>query len=569
MNTSLGDLLVAAVLKPGLILGASGIVAACLRGSSAAARHAAWAAGIILSLALPVLGAATPALRLPALERAVERSILAGNVRVAPDAPATIRESRVEQGRSAASRSDANSVREGIVGIRWPRAIFAVWVLGVAFLAGRLALAHSRGNRIVLRARRTTCAPLQRTFDRLARASIGTRRARLLLSQETVSPAAIGMLQPAVVLPDAAESWPDADLRAVLVHELAHVARRDAIVNLCVQLTCVIYWCNPLVWLAAARLASERERACDDRAIMSGADPIAYAHLLLMTAAASSFQGVPLAAASAMARPSELESRLVAILDPRLTRGPLSRRASGALAGFGLLIGLPTAALHLDAVPPPPPNVGEPAATVQLPVRPPAAPEPDRLSDSLSNPLSERVVEVPSEARVRRATALALRGPDTALAAELEAALRHTPQFEGDLVRERAAWALAQERDGRLLEPLVDALASRVWQVQAYAAWALTGVEDDRVVAGLLSALRHPVWRVRAMAAASLRGSGDARAKPAFDDALSDPAWQVRLAAVEHFEAASDPSQRQRLLALAGDRHVAVRQAVRRALTGR
>ena len=70
-----------------------------------------------------------------------------------------------------------------------------------------------------------------------------------------------------VLLPAEAEEWPEDRRRAVLLHELAHVKRRDCLSQLIAQLACAVHWFNPLIWLAGHRMLVERERACDDLAL--------------------------------------------------------------------------------------------------------------------------------------------------------------------------------------------------------------------------------------------------------------------------------------------------------------
>ena len=153
------------------------------------------------------------------------------------------------------------------------------------------------------------------------------------------------------------------------------------------------------------------------------------------------------------------------------------------------------------------------------------------------------------------------------LAPGLLAALDHEPTHSGDLVRERAAWALVQADGSRLIEPLLGALESPDWRVQSYAAWSLAGVRDPRVVMRLAELLVHPVWRLRAMAAATLRQSRDPTVASAMAAVLTDPAWQVRIEAVEYVAALGGPAQSQLLEPRLEDRHPAVRDAAERALS--
>jgi HEAT repeat protein len=252
-----------------------------------------------------------------------------------------------------------------------------------------------------------------------------------------------------------------------------------------------------------------------------------------------------------MARTGQLETRLRALLDERVSHAPPRRMTSLLLVSLAMLSSLPAAAITLELA--------------HAPARWLAGPEPDTLGDALATPESERLPPATSVARPDTARLFA--GPDSALARSLVAALGHEPTHAADLVRDRARWALGRARDGRLVEPLLEALAHPDWRARSYAAWALAVAGDERAVPRLIELLSDPVWRMRAMAAAALRASGDPRAEAAMRAALTDPAWQVRMEAVEYFAALDGPGMRERLAPRLEDRHVAVRQAAERAFS--
>jgi hypothetical protein len=157
-----------------------------------------------------------------------------------------------------------------------------------------------------------------------------------------------GLLRPVILLPRGAERWPDARLRAVLLHELAHVQRRDCLTQFVAELGLALHWVNPLAWVAVWRLRVEREHACDDRVIEAGAQASAYADELLSLARGFRVAREGSLAAVAMARPSTLESRLRAVLAEGRRR-TLSRRGAATTAGVALL--LTTVVAGLSAVP--------------------------------------------------------------------------------------------------------------------------------------------------------------------------------------------------------------------------
>src|SRR6185503_1967736 len=105
---------------------------------------------------------------------------------------------------------------------------------------------------------------------RAAHATALTHTPRLLVSAAVAVPMTYGCWRPGVLLPADYASWPAARRYVVLLHEFAHVARRDALTHLMASLTCAVHWFNPAVWYAARRLRVERERACDDFVVEAG-----------------------------------------------------------------------------------------------------------------------------------------------------------------------------------------------------------------------------------------------------------------------------------------------------------
>src|SRR2546430_16609728 len=135
-----------------------------------------------------------------------------------------------------------------------------------------------------------------------------------------------GFLRPVVLLPFDAATWPAERLRMVLIHEMGHVKRWDCLLQLLAHLARALYWINPLVWLATARLRVEQENACDDVVLAAGADAPDYAeHLLAVTAGLPRhFFASPVALG--MARSIRLQRRLETLLDCSQSRRPLRRR---------------------------------------------------------------------------------------------------------------------------------------------------------------------------------------------------------------------------------------------------
>jgi hypothetical protein len=175
----------------------------------------------------------------------------------------------------------------------------------------------------------------------------GVTKPILLYSSSVVStPLTWGSRAPIVLLPEDALDWAEPHRRIVLRHELAHIARGDSFAQLIAGFVCALYWFHPLVWIAERRLRAECERACDDSVVSLGTPAAEYAaHLLEVARSARAF-GAPGFLSVAMARPSQLEGRLLAVLNESRRRVALSRGARPAAALLSMLILVPLAAFR-------------------------------------------------------------------------------------------------------------------------------------------------------------------------------------------------------------------------------
>jgi TonB family protein len=167
-------------------------------------------------------------------------------------------------------------------------------------------------------------------------------------------PMTCGIFRPAVLMPAGASEWAPERLRVVLLHELAHIRRGDLATHLLARLALSLHWWNPLAWYAWRAFVKERERATDDLVLSAGERASDYAGHLLEIARAFQPEPATAAAALAMARRSELEGRLVAILDTRISRSPAGRRAAVVAALAAVALAAPFAAVEAqDASTPP------------------------------------------------------------------------------------------------------------------------------------------------------------------------------------------------------------------------
>lgn len=336
------DLMIIAgiAVKASALIVVVGLVSFALRRQSAAFRHLLWTVALGLCVVMPMAVFLLPTHAVATL-------------------PAATIPSQASAGESGWALSE------------W---ILSMWVLGAASVLMRELLAG-----IGLARWRQHAQPLssERWIATLARTSaaraLDARGMHVLESQHIASPCTWGVLRPVLLLPTAGDAWPESARRSALLHELAHVQRRDALSTLISRLACAIHWYNPLVWFAAGRIRALQERACDDAVLSAGAMPSEYAQFLLNVAAHVNGLSRPARAAIGMAHCSSLRTRIVAILDPAAMRSqPRRLRVVAACTSlFAITVLLATASVAVEAPPPAP----RPTTTLTQPI-PPVAPTP-------------------------------------------------------------------------------------------------------------------------------------------------------------------------------------------------
>ena len=370
-------LLVDSTVKGTAILVLAAIAALILRRDSAATRHLVWLLAIVATLVVPVLSAMLPQWRvLPVwagispISVVVETSppgIARPGARVA-SLPRNVDRVEVERPTATHAPSPAEPLESrpapaipeitpepAVWRGNWINAPSFVWAIGFSLLMLRLLAARTmlwnseRQATVIWSRRQRATAPHDHLVTAFEAASLhlGIRRpVSLLIHRAQTIPVVWGILRSRLLLPAAARNWSGEQLRSVLLHELAHLKRRDTTSQLLAQFACTLYWFNPLVWFAGWRLSVERERACDDLVLASGVRPSAYAAHLLEVVSGRPPARWTQSCGLAMARKSTLECRLVAVLSENLNR----RGVSVVLGAIGLAIAagfaVPIAMLH-------------------------------------------------------------------------------------------------------------------------------------------------------------------------------------------------------------------------------
>ena len=369
MSTFLSDLAgaqmsmpvaVAIGIKASVLLALTALASLVLRRrASAATRHWVCTLAVTGLLVLPVLSLALPTwdVTLPiAVSPTAGAFDSVGAAGLQPRAESQPRaEPVVAAGiqpgaRSVVAATPTMAVSTTAPTITWTGALLGLYAAGALLLIVRLALQHLAARRLVRGATEVVDADWLQLLHECADRLGVTRPVRLLRSRERAMPMAVGASRHAILIPAVADTWALDRRRAVILHELAHIARRDCLTQMLAAFACAVYWVHPGAWWVARRLRVERELACDDRVLRAGEQAREYAgHLLELAYSLGAYRAPSLVVS--MARPGQLEGRMLAVLDAARNRampGLGSRVAGVALA---LVVLLPLARVEATVVP--------------------------------------------------------------------------------------------------------------------------------------------------------------------------------------------------------------------------
>ncbi len=382
-------------IKATILLICAGLLSSALARASASIRHAIWAAALLAALALPVVSTILPEINFQVLPEPALPSA----------APAAAPLSIEINAAPIASPAIENPVAADSAPWDWTQWLLLLWAAGASVVLLPSAAALWDLHRLK--------AASSRDLDDSWCKLLAEMRKKLSISKPVdlrisanPGPLTSGIFRKTILVPQTAADWSIDRRRLVLAHEMAHVKRNDALGQCLSQVVCGLYWFNPLVWYAVHRLRLERERACDDYVLSLGAPAPDYADHLVQIARGMN-NGLRLAVS--MAHPSQLKSRIVAILDSRVRRKQMTRFTTAALltatvaitAGIGSIQFTRLAAIPLPPGLLAPPPVPAPRATAKAPSPPIAKP----VQAPVQEPgyvVNRAAISYPAEARQKR-----------------------------------------------------------------------------------------------------------------------------------------------------------------------
>jgi beta-lactamase regulating signal transducer with metallopeptidase domain len=451
----------------------AGLVLAAVRVRSVALRLAVWRTVLLVALAMPLLGLLLPPLPVfvPLAAKFVRAQQRAEEIAPVPEIHSraisvnqVARSSSTKLGaftftgrapdamdatnateRSAASGASQSADAPGANAqprrpFPWLAASAAIYFAVAIFMLMRLVLGVILGRRLERESQPIEDEHALARLEFFSRAARQRKSPPRLAESELLSvPVTFGVRQPAILLPAGWRDWEPAELDAVLVHEISHIVRRDALAERLSLLHRAIFWFSPLSWWLARHLADLAEEASDDAALAAGADRTRYAETLLGFFAALEaapgrvwWQGVSMATAG------QAEKRVDRILE---WKGSVAMRLKKPVVIAYMLCAIPVVCLiaafrptiinlHSDASQQTAPQTTEPPAIpAQQSAQSPAAPAPVATPANAPQPSA-----APSAAQAAAPSAAPDPAPLAPLAPEVRVRAVVTPMVSVDPV---------------------------------------------------------------------------------------------------------------------------------------
>jgi beta-lactamase regulating signal transducer with metallopeptidase domain len=156
-----------------------------------------------------------------------------------------------------------------------------IWFLGIALFLIKLSGGFFYTHRIKSYQSKNMPVIWQNKMRHLCEKMKIKKSVRLLQSSIVRIPLVIGCLKPVILLPASLiTGMPSDQLETIIIHELAHIYRRDYLVNILQSIIEILYFFHPAIWWISGIMRMEREHCCDDIVVRISNNSLNYAKAL-------------------------------------------------------------------------------------------------------------------------------------------------------------------------------------------------------------------------------------------------------------------------------------------------
>lgn len=319
-NPDFVELIFSVIIKSFLILLFILTITLFARRESAAVRHLFLSTATIVLLVLPVFTLSIPSWNLDVFSNPVYRSYQNSGIpenRVFKEDLKSGDVAVVDELQPA--NGGVNEIQSKSI-LRFYDKILLVWMIGTVFMVLWLLGGRMYSYSIFRKSTRLDDLKLIEKISNAKQLMRLNRDIEIMQSDRVKIPVITGIFKSRLILPDAINHWNQDRFAAVLYHELAHIKRNDVFLQFLAQLTCALYWFNPLTWIIERNLQIERERACDNVVLQLNVKPSAYAEYLMQTSEELGTRHRKKWSFAGMAEGTDFKDRILSILDPNARR---------------------------------------------------------------------------------------------------------------------------------------------------------------------------------------------------------------------------------------------------------
>lgn len=325
-------------IRSTMALSITTVVTLLLRRKSAALRHRIWVLGLGASVLIPMVLLTGPTISIPLLSAQSrvntqlkpdqpdgKNDVIDVSSRLSADtavAPASLATPDTAAGitNMGSSLSVTNAPAEALSSFHLT---VRIWLAGLGLGVGTFILIYAGQSYRVNQLPSLQNTSWQQSVEAAANRLGLKQNVKTVVSEVMRVPAAFGVVNTTLIVPADWQTWSLDQRECILLHELAHVHRRDVATQVFARLAVLTQWFNPLAWHAARQLRIERELASDDCVLRTGCPASNYAQHLLLTV--KQYLPQPMPVGVAMAHSARLDDRVKAILNPQTNRSAVGR----------------------------------------------------------------------------------------------------------------------------------------------------------------------------------------------------------------------------------------------------
>jgi len=220
----------------------------------------------------------------------------------------------------------------------WLNILKICWVIGASLVLMRILIGETITHKIIKNSSAISTRHLKKMIESIQLENKIEHSFDTRLSNQTTVPFITGLIKQTIILPHSFPDWNIDKQKMVLIHEIAHIERKDIIWFLISSCCSVLYWFNPLIWICQKKLIIDTEIVCDNFVLTEGHNAKSYAEHLLTLAKNLKYNLFVSPVNPTMARKTQLEGRLMSILTDQKRINKLSQSNSKLIISLSVII---------------------------------------------------------------------------------------------------------------------------------------------------------------------------------------------------------------------------------------